>query len=139
MRCFFLSVLFFAFGSFLFARDTKTIRAGQYVIENGEIFMISSAVSRYDHPTAARLQPLAHLGITQSFITGITQNASGKWQVVWRVEGEKGAYDVLFQLSVGDDWVLYSVSPQSSYAKADCVVFRVVSISDNAVEVEMRK
>ena len=139
MKFFFLSVLFFLIATFSFARDTKTLRVGQYVIESDEIFMISSTLSRYDHPTAERLQPLSHLGLSQSFITAITQNAAGKWQVVWRVEGEKGAYDVLFQLSVGDDWHLFAVSPQSSYANAREVVFRVVSLSDNAVEVELRK
>ena len=132
-----LVLLFLGFSAF--ARDTQTIRAGQYVLEDGKLIMLTSTMQRYDHPLASRVQPLANLGTVNSFITAICQNAAGKWQVTYRVEAEKGAFDVLFQLSAGDEWILYAVNPQFSVQPSLPLTLRVVSISANAVEVEIKK
>ena len=125
--------LFFALP--LAAKDAQKIVPGQYVIEDGILYMRTTPLLRYDHPYAPRVQPLAHIGIAPSCITSITTNAAGKWQVNFRVEAETGSFDVAFQLAPGDEWQLFAVDPQTAGQPGSPLVLKVVSIKNNELEV----
>ena len=121
-----------------FAREKQIIRQGQYVFEDGKIILLTSILQRFDHPLVPRIQPLANIGLASSTITAIFQNAAGKWQVHYRVETEKTSYDVIFQLAVGDEWQLYTVSPQNTCQGSTPLVLKVISISNTGIEVEVK-
>ncbi len=124
------------------AKDKQVMRQGQYVYEDGKIIMLTSALQRYDHPISPRIMPLANIGLSNCMITAIAQNAAGKWQVTYRVtpasEKEQSSYDVFFQLAPGDEWVLYTLSPQNVYQPATPLVLKVNSIKNNFIEVEVK-
>lgn len=119
----------------LAAKGAQKIVPGQYVIEDGILYMRTTPLLRYDHPYAPRVQPLAHIGIAPSCITSITTNAAGKWQVNFRVEAETGSFDVAFQLAPGDEWQLFAVDPQTAGQPGTPLVLKVVSIKNNELEV----
>ena len=133
-------VLFFIFSVLpIFSKSKQKIVPGQYVYADGELYLRKTILPRYDkYPIAPLLQPIANLGLTNSFITAITSNAAGKWQVVFRVESDKGAYDVLYQIAEGDIWTLYLVNPQFQMAPASEIHLKVNKIKNNEVEVEIQ-
>ena len=132
------ALVFVLLSAAAFAKEKQIIRHGQYVFEDGKIIMLTSMLQRYDHPLSPRIQPLANIGLASCTLTAIFQNAAGKWQVNYRVESEKSSYDVVFQLAAGDEWQLYTVSPQNSYQGSTPLVLNVVSISNTGIEVELK-
>mgnify|MGYP007069863196 CR=1 FL=1 len=135
---FFLSfalLLFLAFPSF--AKDEQSIGLGQYVLEDETLHLLTTPISRYDHPLAPRIQPIANLGNAKSYITSISTSAAGKWQVVFSVFTESANFDVTFQLASGDEWKLYAVSPQDTLQIGKEIVLKVISISNNQIKVKI--
>ena len=132
---FFVLTLMLAIAIPLAAKGSQKITPGQYVYEDGKLYMRTTQLVKFDHPYAPRVQPLAHIGLATCCITSIMTNAAGKWQVTFRVEAESGSYDVAFQLSPGDEWLLYAVDPLIMGQPGQPLVLKVVSIKNNEVEV----
>ena len=138
-KIFFILTIFLLTIQITFAKENQKISQGQYVFEDGKFVMLSTNGQgrRYDHPIALRVQPLSTLGITTSYITSIMISAAGKWIVTFRVEAENHPFDVTFQLANGDIWTLYTVNPMNSMQPSNPLNLKVISISNNCIEVKV--
>lgn len=120
------------------AKGRQVIRPGQYVFEEGTLHMRTAPLVRYEYPLAPAVHPLANLGPAATcYITAITTNAAGKWQVTYHVETEKFSFDVFFQLAPGDTWQLYTVRPANTIAPGEPLALKVISIANNEIEVSV--
>ena len=116
-------------------KETFKINPGQYMLLDGKIQMLTAQLERVQR--GYLIQPQANIGLTPSFITSVSTNPAGKWEVVFFVNGEKYPYEIKYQLASGDVWTLYAIQNAAGKLKSTPIVLKVENIKNNEVEVSV--